>query len=157
MSLGNLDTGESLEAQYNPTEVEIALASVYNRTKVPGGTFEEMQFSNVANPKITFTLTFDGRSSRAPNLLDVEGFLASLLHPPTDITSVTTGAPPLVLFSWPNWIALVARVPQFTQRSSRFASNGRPDFQTYKVELEVHTTRRLGRESIRRSAFRRAS
>lgn len=157
MSLGNLDTGESITAQYNPTEVETAISAVFNRIKTFGGTFEEMQFSNVTNAKIMFSLVFDSRSSRAIDLANVEGFLASLIYPRTAVSAIATGAPPLVLFSWPNWIALVTRMPSFSQRTTRFAKDGRPESQTYKVELEAHSTRRIGSEIVRRSAFKRAA
>ena len=157
MTLGNLDTGESITAQYNPKEVEISIAAVFSKIKTFGGTFEEQQFSNVTNAKIMFSLVFDARSSRALDLADVEGFLASLLYPRTAVSAIATGAPPLVLLSWPNWIALVARKPAFSQRTTRFAKDGRPEAQTYKVELEAHSTRRIGSEIVRRSAFKRAA
>lgn len=157
MTLGNLETGESITAQYNPTKVDIAVEAVYGRTKTPGATSEEMQFSHVSNAKLSFILTFNARAPGAPDILDVEAYLLSLIHPATRVGGVTSGAPPLVVFSWPNWIMLVTRKPKFSQETLAFNKNGRPELQTYKVELESQHTRRIGREQIRRSAFRRAT
>ena len=155
MTLGNLETGESITAQYNPTRVGIGVDAHFGQTKTPGATSEEMQFSHVGNVKPTFTLTFKARAPGAPDLLDIEAFLLSLIYPPQVVGGVTSGAPPLVLFSWPNWIMLVTRKPKFSQETTLWNKNGRPEEQTYKVELESQSTRRIGREAIRRSAFRR--
>ncbi len=157
MSLGNFETGESITAQYNPRDVKIAIEAIFNRVKTPGQVGEEMQFANTSNIKPSFELTFNARAPQSPNLLDIEGFIFSLLHPPKKVGGVTTGAPPLVVFSWPNWIMLVTRMPKLEQTTSMFNRDGKPEFQTYRVELETQYTRRIGREEIRRSALRRAA
>lgn len=157
MTLGNLDTGEGLTAQYNPTEVEVALSALFNKSKVPGQTYEEQQYANTANPTISFTLCFDGKGRAAPDLLDVEGFIFSLMYPPLDPTSISTGAPPGVIFSWPGWILLVTTMPKFVQKSTRFSPDGPPTYQTYKVELEGRLTRRIGAAEVRRQAMRRTA
>ncbi len=157
MSLGLFESGESITAQYNPREVKMLMEAVFNRTHVPGQVGEEMQFSHVSNIKPSFELTFDSRAPGAPDLARVEAFMLALLHPPRKFGGITSGAPPRVIFSWPNWVMLVTRKPKFDQTTTWFEPNGKPARQTYRVELETQYTRRYGREDILRSAFRRAS
>ncbi len=156
MSLGNFETGEVLDAQYNPLEVEISIEAVFNRVKAPGQTGEELQYSNTSNVKPSFTLKFNARAPNPPNLLDVEAFLYSLMFPRAPVSGVTNGAPPRVVLSWPNWILLVTRMPSFKQRTTMWGRNGAPEVQEYKVELETSMTRRIGHDEIRRSALRRS-
>jgi hypothetical protein len=157
MSLGLFETGESVEAQYNPREVKMVVEANYNRTRVPGQVGEEMQFSHVSNIKPSFELVFDSRAPGAPDIARVEAFMLALLHPPRKFGGITSGSPPLVIFSWPNWVMLVTRMPKFEQTTTWFEADGRPARQSYRVELETQYTRRIGREDILRSAFRRVA
>lgn len=156
MSLGNVATGEAIEAQYNPRDVKMAVEAFYNRVRGPGQVGEEMQFGGTGNIKTSFELTFNGLVERGPELLDVEAYLFSLLHPKRRVGGVNSGAPPLIVFSWPGWIMLVTRMPKLEQTTTIFTRNGKPAYQTYRVELETQYTRRIGQEDIRRAAFRRS-
>jgi hypothetical protein len=157
MSVTNLDTGETLEAQYNPTGIEVRLEAAYNRVGGPGASYQELQYANTGNTQIPFEINFDGRAPNAPDLNNVQGFFLSLLHPPQDVLGVENGSPPLVLFRWPGWISLVMRHPKLTIAAKRFEPDGPPNYITVKVEQEEARITRLGTENVRRNVLRRAA
>ncbi len=160
MTLGDLDSGGSITAQYNPAKVQVALQAYWTKTKVPGQTYEELLYAGTGNPEITFDLAFDGKSTSLPKpLKEVENFLHSLLYAPLKPTGGGSGlgSPSRVLFSWPSWILLVSALPKFTQTTTRWELSGEPNYQVYSVTLESRLTRRIGSEEIRRNALKRSA
>ena len=63
MQIIHLKTQDSVSAQYNPTEVSEKLGSIWNRLKVLGQSFQELQYIQTANLKISFTMQFDEKSA----------------------------------------------------------------------------------------------
>lgn len=158
MTIGNTDAGTSITAQYNPTKVAIALATMWTKAAIPGQSYQEQQYSGTGNPTITFELAFDGRSdSLKKTLKEIENYLFALQYPALSPGSVSGGAPPRIIFSWPKWVLLVATMPKFTQTTTRWEPDGTPSYQTYSVELEQRLTRRIGNEEVARNALRRSS
>ena len=157
MAFINLETGEVLEAQYNPTGVEVQLEATYNRVAGPGASFEEMQYAKTGNTKIAFEIFFDGKADGAPNLDEVTGYLLSLMAPPEQVLGVKNGSPPRVLYRWPGWISLVVRNPKITLSAKRFSPDGPPNYLGFKIDLEEARVSRLGTETVRRSVLRRAA
>ncbi len=157
MSLSNLETGETLEVQYNPTGVEVRLEAAYNRVAGPGASFQELQYANTGNTSIPLELVFDGRAPDSPDLDSVQGFLLSLLHPPESPLGVKNGSPPRVLFRWPGWIALVMKQFKLSINAKRFSGDGPPNYLVIKIDQEENRITRLGTEGVRRSVLRRAA
>jgi hypothetical protein len=157
MSLANVETGETRVMQFNPTKVTISIEAFYNRLKSPGASHEELQYSNTGNTRCTFRASLDGRAQGAPDVNDFLNYFLANLSPPEDASTVTTGAPPRVLFSWPGWIALVTRQPKLTANATRFSPEGPPDYLELDFELEESRTSRLGSGLVRRSGLRRAA
>lgn len=157
MSLANVETGETRVMQFNPTKVTIAIEAFYNRLKSPGASHEELQYSNTGNTRCSFRAYLDGRAQGAPDVNDFLNYFLANLSPPEDASTVTTGAPPRVLFSWPGWIALVTRQPKLTANATRFSPEGPPDYVELDFELEENRTSRLGSGLVRRSGLRRAA
>lgn len=157
MSLTNYETGEVLEAQFNPSTVTVELEAFFNRLKVPGQSHEEMQYANTNNTRVSFELLWDGLAASAPDLVDADAFFLHLHHPPQNVASVASGAPPRVLLSWPNWIALLSQSPKVKITTTRFGLDGAPTYQRIAVELEERRTRRLGSDVVRRVGLLRAA
>lgn len=157
MILSNYETGEYMEVQFNPSSVTIELEAFYNRLKVAGQSHEELQYANTSNTRITFELIWDALASAAPDLLNVDSFLMHLHHPPQNVASVSSGAPAPVLFSWPNWIAMLCASPKLKIVTTRWDVDGTPTYQRISVELEERRTRRLGAEVVRRVGLLRAA
>jgi hypothetical protein len=158
MSITNLETGETLQVQHNPTELEVAMEAVYNRVSGPGASFQEMQFTNTGNLNIpTVDLPFDGRAANSPDLDSVQGFALSLHAPPDEPLGVKNGSPPRVLFRWPGWIALEMRGLKITIKARRFSADGPPTYINLKLNFEEARITRLGTESVRRSVLRRSA
>ena len=63
MRLVHLKSQDSVSAQYNPTEINEKLSTVWNRLKVLGQSFEELQYLQTKNQQITFALSFDEKSA----------------------------------------------------------------------------------------------
>ncbi len=49
---------ERLTAQFNPTQLEMAIAAVYNKVVIPGMSHELLQFSHTSNLSLKFDLYF---------------------------------------------------------------------------------------------------
>lgn len=157
MCLINYETGEDLEAQFNPSAVTVELEAFFNKLKVAGQSHEELQYGNTGNARVSFELAWDALAADGPDLTDVDAFFLSLLHPPQTVSSVSAGAPPRVLFSWPNWICMLAAYPKLKITTTRWDSAGAPTYQRISVELEERRTRRIGSEVVRRVGLQRAA
>jgi hypothetical protein len=55
----SLLTAERLTAQFNPTQLDIAIKAVYNKVVIPGNSHELMQFSHTTNLSLKFDLFFN--------------------------------------------------------------------------------------------------
>lgn len=157
MCLVNYETGEDMEVQFNPTQVTVELEAFFNKLKVAGQSHEELQYGNTGNTRVSFELAWDALAATGPDLTDVNAFFLSLLTPPQTVSSVSTGAPPRVLFSWPNWICMLTAYPKLKIVTTRWDSDGAPTYQRISVELEERRTRRLGSELVRRVGLQRAA
>jgi len=78
MHIVHLKSQDSASAQYNPTEVNEKLGSVWSRLKVMGSTSEELQWVQTKNLRISFTLKFDEKSATGIRVPDFAGRPAQL-------------------------------------------------------------------------------
>jgi hypothetical protein len=157
-TLSNLETGETIPFQFNPTEIQIALGVDWKASASPGASFERLQFSNRKNDVYTFKLQLDGKSRGAPSVSDWLAFIASLMAPDDADLDIKTAAPPRVLFRFPSFISVETVLPKCTLRAKRFDfTTGAPDYVELDVELLEHRTKRLGSQTIRRLGFIRVA
>jgi hypothetical protein len=84
MSIANVSTGDSVEAQFNPNELEEALEVNWTRQTVPGLSHQPLQFVNTGNVKFTMELNFEVQdpSTDLDTIHQGRRFLQSLCHPP---------------------------------------------------------------------------
>lgn len=150
MSITNVNTVESLEAQFNPTELEEQLATNWTRQTVPGLSHQPLQFNYVENYKLTLELFIDGHGSAAQldQLLRARRFLMSLCYPRRGAQDVASGAPPRALFVWPRVISLTTVVTSFSCKWTQFNVEGTPVQLTAKVALEEIRDVRLVSEDV---------
>jgi hypothetical protein len=157
-TLSNLETGETIPFQFNPTEIQIALGVDWKASASPGASFERLQFANRKNDVITFKLQLDGKSRGAQPVSDMMAFVASLMAPDDADLDIKTAAPPRVLFRFPAFISVETVLPKCTMRVKRFDfTTGAPDYVEMDMELLERRTKRIGSQTIRRLGFIRVA
>jgi hypothetical protein len=150
MSIANVSTGDSIEAQFNPTEFEEVIEVNWARQTVPGLSHQPLQFVNTGNTKFTLELNFEAQD--ATTSLDgihySRRFLQSLCYPRRGAEDVVGGGPPRALFVWPSVISLTCVVTALSFKYGRFNLNGAPIQFTAKVTLEEIRDVRLLSEDV---------
>lgn len=156
MSLTNLVTGRVQEAQFNPPEVKVKLAAEYERLKILGHTSQPLQFTGNTNLEIDgIDLLFDRLTSQGGGGDEYDRarrFLMSLTLPRAS-DSLLRGAPPDVLFVWPNLYVVVCRVLEVTDGHRRMARDGRSTLAVVNVKLHSISQFRLLGEDVEESGF----
>ncbi len=150
MSIANVATGESVEAQFNPSEFEEALEVNWTRQTVPGLSHQPLQFVNTGNVKFTLELNFEVQdpSTDLDTIHQGRRFLQSLCYPRRGAEDVVGGGPPRGLFVWPNVISLTCVVTALSFKYGRFNLEGTPVQFTAKVTLEEIRDVRLLSEDV---------
>jgi hypothetical protein len=150
MSIANVSSGDSIEAQFNPTELEEALEVNWARQTVPGLSHQPLQFVNTGNTKFTLELQFEAQNATTDveRNLRARRFLQSLCYPRRGATNVAGGGPPRVLFVWPTFVSLTCVIASLSFKYSRFNLAGTPIHFTAKVALEEIRDVRLLSEEV---------
>ncbi len=150
MSIANVSTGESVDAQFNPADFEEALEVNWARQTVPGLSHQPLQFVNTGNAKFTLELNFEVQDPTT----DLEQihlgrrFLQSLCYPRRGAEDVIGGGPPRALFVWPGVISLTCVLTALSFKYGRFNLDGMPVQFTAKVTLEEIRDVRLLSEDV---------
>jgi hypothetical protein len=150
MSIANVSSGESIEAQFNPTELEEALEVNWARLTVPGLSHQPLQFVNTGNLKFTLELLFEAHNpaTDVDRNLRARRFLQSLCYPRRGAADVVGGGPPRVLFVWPTFVSLTCVIASLSFKYSRFNLAGTPIHFTAKLALEEIRDVRLLSEDV---------
>src|SRR5512138_272771 len=150
MSIANVASGESVEAQFNPSEFEEALEVNWTRQTVPGLSYQPLQFVNTGNVKFTLELNFEVQdpSTYLDSIHQGRRFLQSLCYPRRGAEDVVGGGPPRALFVWPNVISLTCVVTALSFKYGRFNLEGTPVQFTAKLTLEEIRDVRLLSEDV---------
>ena len=148
MSIARIDTGASLQVQFNPAELSESLEAVYARLTVVGQSHQQMQFVNTNNLKFNLDMAYTAMAGpdALQRLLAARRFLHSLLYP-RGATTVAAGGAPRVLFVWPTIISLTCVVTELKGKFTRFNSQGGPVQYTASLAIEeVRDVRILSEE-----------
>jgi hypothetical protein len=149
MSIANVSSGESIEAQFNPTELEEALEVNWARLTVPGLSHQPLQFVNTGNLKFALELQFEALGpADSDRILRAKRFLQSLCYPRRGAANVVGGGPPRVLFVWPTFVSLTCVIASLSFKYSRFNLAGTPIHFTAKLALEEIRDVRLLSEEV---------
>jgi hypothetical protein len=158
MSIANVSSGDSIEAQFNPTEFEEALEVNWARQTVPGLSHQPLQFVNTGNTKFTLELNFEAQdpTTELAQIHHARRFLQSMCYPRRGAGDVTGGGPPRALFVWPNVVSLTCVVNALSFKYSRFNLDGTPVQFTAKLTLEEIRDVRLVSEDVLASGTQRS-
>lgn len=152
MTITDLVSGESVEMQYNPTEIEEGLAVVYGKLTIPGQSHTIGQYTNTGPLGVTFDLAFDALANAKDfdwdDAMNARNFLHSLCYAKRGAGSVRAGAPPRCLFVWPNLYSLTTRIQSLKIRFTRFAKNGKPTAFSCSCVIEEIRDMRLTSEDV---------
>lgn len=152
MALVNLGTGERLDAQFNPENLEEALGAVYSKQKVPGLSHTVKQFSHTDDLVETFQLYFtaNGRGEAARTaLLNARRYLMSLCYPRLATSLGDLSGAPRVLFVWPGFISLSCVITSLKFKYPRMGSDGPPTIMQVDVTMEEIRDTLLVSEDVR--------
>ena len=127
-SLTNVDTGERLDAQFNPRTLRKRARAKYSRDQILYGSHEVTQWTGTRSNEIPLVLFFtrigsadfkgstppgkmqqQARGVQFPTLLDTERFLDALLYPDRERGKLE---PPTVIFNWPGVINIYCVVTE---------------------------------------------
>jgi hypothetical protein len=158
MSIANLSTGVSIEAQFNPTELEEALEVNWAHQTVPGLSHQPLQFVHTGNTKFSLELNFEAQdpTSNLDQILLARRFLQSLCYPRRGAQDVIGGGPPRALFVWPSIVSLTCVITALCFRYSRFNLQGTPVQFSVRVSLEEIRDVRLLSEDVFASGTQRS-
>lgn len=164
MTLTNVNTGESMTAQYNPEEIREKLVVNYNDLEIMGLSHKPKQYKNTSNLSIQFELGFDALStSRSVGFDDAQNsdagnfvqpvlrarpWLMSLCYSPKGAQDVVGGGPPDVIFSWPNMFSIVSRITELSFTHKRFDSKMQNVLFTCAISIDEARTVRLYSEDV---------
>lgn len=150
MSIANVSSGDSIEAQFNPTEFEEALEVNWARQTIPGLSHQPLQYVNTGNKKFTLELNFEALDPTT-DLAQIHRdrrFLESLCYARRGAGDVLSGGPPRALFVWPNVVSLTCVITSLSFKHSRFNLDGTPVQFTAKLGLEEIRDMRLFSEDV---------
>ena len=158
MTLTKLRTGRTLEAQFNPPELEASMGAVYQELEVLGWSGKPIQFKHSSNLEMEVSLMFDrltsggGGGGGAQHESNIN-FLWSLPLPMRG-DSVSSGGPSDVLFVWPKLYSVVCRVTKVSRKDTRFAFDGRSTLATVNLTLTRFSEIRILSEDVERDGWR---
>jgi hypothetical protein len=160
MYMADIDTQETLEMQFNPAELEEVLEPVWAKLEVPGLSHERLQYSHTRNHTMSFELIFDamiGGPTTTDQNMDARKFLLSLCYAKKGAQNVNDGQATRVLFVWPTFVSLTAKIGTIKISHTRFNLNGTPTFFKARVSIEEIRDTRLYSEDVRESGTLRQS
>lgn len=140
-----------LQAHFNPQEVKLSIKVMWTEVAIPGMSHKRLHYHLTENIPFKFDLHFDTmqtvgkafRGAQGPTgTKQAERFLQSLCYAKAGAQTVDEGAPPRVLFYWPNFLSVNCVVEQQDWSYTMFHSDGTPRRFTCSMTLkEIRSTR----------------
>lgn len=179
----NIRTGETNEMPFTPTTLTETIVVNYARQAVTGMSHETMQYGNTQNYKIEGLEFFvsgmpQGPSPRNParaiadrrnfqpsetdtieadRAMDLRNFLMSLCYSSETAETVRDGAPPRILFVWPQFMALTCVFSELRITHEKFNQLGRPINYRAIINIEEIRDFRLTSEQVRTRGTQRTT
>ena len=153
----NVESGESLDCLFNPTQLSEKLQVNWNRLVVPGLSHQVLQFQSTTNRQLSgveFYLDrfFAVEQPGDVNILDFRAFLRALTVPPQGTEGVAATAPPRVLVLWPRVVAVECIVASVEFQYKQLAVDGTVLVYTATVSFEEILDTRVTSEELREEA-----
>ncbi len=143
-----------MECLFNPTEFSERLGVGWSRSAIPGLTHEPLAYQQTKNRAVAGVEFFLDRLFRSDendenDITTFRSFLRSLTAPP-EASRDAFGAPPRVLFVWPNTLTVEAVVAAVEFKYKAFAIDGSLLRYTARVDFEEVVEVRVTSEELRR-------
>jgi hypothetical protein len=156
MSLTSMNTGQTMKAQFNPTEFEESLEAHWGKLAVLGLSHMPQQYQYTDNHAFSIELAFrayDGPHNKQQQILAMRRFLFSLMYSSrgnvgADSSEGAGGAPTRVLFVWPTLVSLTATIKKIKIKHSLFSPAATPTQFAATVDLEEIRDVRLYAEDV---------
>lgn len=148
----DLQTGDTIHAQFNPTDFEEYLRVDWPKHRVVGLSHRPMHYLGTENTEINFELYFDilvDNGTTIDTILNARKFLQSLCYARRGASDVRHGEAPRALFVWPNFITLNCVIDDLRFKYERFNYEGVPTRYCVKVKIEEIRDVRLYLEDVR--------
>ena len=139
MSITKIDDPRTqFTPQFNPTELSEKLGVIWAKKTVVGQSHQVLHYVATENNGFDFTLFFDARTEeQAARNMKARIFLQAICFPRRVMAGNSPGgAPPRLLFIWPQMVSLTAVINSVEFTYSQFASSGVPITFVAKVQLE---------------------
>jgi hypothetical protein len=153
-TLVNVDTAESIDCLFNPTQISEKVQVNWNRVSVPGLSHQLLQFQSTGNRQLSgveFYLDkfFAAEQPGNVDILNFRGFLRALTAPPAGTEGVPATAPPRTLFIWPNVLTIETVLTDLEFQYKQFAVDGSVLVYTATVSFEEILDARVTSEERR--------
>jgi Contractile injection system tube protein len=144
VSITNIETGDVLEVQFNPDEVNEKVGAAYNDLAILGLSHKPDQFQNTENLAINIDLPFDALcvDGGVETIGRARKFLHHLAYP-VDGQDVRTGGTPRAMFLWPGLYAITGRLRSVDITMKRFNRDMALTYFVAKVALTESRTSRI--------------
>lgn len=154
----NLATGEQCIAPQNPTEDEWKMSTEFDRTKIPGGGHQPIQFISSGNTTFEFEIVTLVQTALQRQEVDIfRRFIMSLAVPRAGGADEVSGGLPRVLIVWPNVCSLTCFLDSPGEKVTRRNRFNHAVESTFTIKLEEVRDVRLTSEDVRRTGLMRGS
>ena len=157
VSIASVDTGRSVDAQFNPDEIEEKLGVNWKELEIMGMSHKPLQYQNTENLQLTFEMGFNAMATDGDQVFSTRLFLESLCYTKRGAADVIGGAPSKVLFSWPNLFSLTCVIVSLTFKHKRFRQSMQPSAFTAAITIKEIRSTRLFAEDVLSSGTLRSS
>lgn len=158
MHLIDLSTAEDFEVLFNPEVIQEDLQVIYARQTVPGLSHQVLQYTHTGNEQVALDLYAYGEGAPGRILVDdFRRFLKSLCYPRGFAGTIDDGAPPRVLFVWPNVWTWTCVITSLRFANTQFSQEGEIIRTVASVMLEEIRDIRLTSEEVRAHGTRRSA
>jgi hypothetical protein len=150
----NVETAESIDCLFNPTQISEKVQVNWNRVTVPGLSHQLLQFQSTGNRQLSgveFYLDrfFAKEQSEDADILDFRGFIRALTVPPKGADGVPATAPPRTLFVWPTVLSIETVLTDVEFEYKQFAADATVLVYTATVTFEEILDARVTSEDKR--------
>lgn len=153
MFITNLETGDDMNAQFNPEKLNEKIKVNWSKLSVLGLSHMPKQYQQTDNWTCTFELKFWAWDSKGNRLNDIKQKRRQLMSycysSRAAPRTVSGGAPPRLNFFWPNLIDLTCTLESLEFNHVRFNRKGDPIESVAIVTLEEIRDVRLYSEDVR--------
>ena len=150
VTITNLENGDFISAQFNPTEVKEKLGPAYNDLAVLGLSHRPQQYTGMENLQISFELVLDALSAEggADGVERARRFLHSLCYSMRGGQDVIGGGPPRVGFTWPTLYDITCRIRSVEVTMTKFNLKMQPVQATAVIQLAEALSARIYHEDV---------